>query len=128
MLQGTRFDRLWTKAATLIAGLSAGAMAVWWLSPRVGRATRAAASSGLDTMQGRLAGVPGCDQVCVRDLGGGIVEAFGAAPDGEAVSRVLAVLRGEPGVVYVVNRIWTPASASARSPDLTHPPRRQSQG
>jgi hypothetical protein len=71
-------------------------------------------------MQNRLTQLAGCEQVCLRDLGGGIVEAFGAAPDAEAVYRVLATIREEPGVEFVVNRIWTPGLAQGRSADLSH--------
>jgi hypothetical protein len=55
------------------------------------------------------------------------MEAYGAAPDAEAVFRVLTALRAEPGVQFVINRIWTPGLAQERSTDLTHP-RRHSQG
>jgi hypothetical protein len=127
MQHGSRLERFWARAATLLAGLSAGAMAVWWLSPRTGRGAGSEGSPRLDSLQSRLEGVSGAARVCLRDLGAGIVEAFGEAPDAEAVERVVAALREEPGVSFVVNRIWTPASAEVRSADLTHSPRKRSQ-
>jgi hypothetical protein len=83
------------------------------------------AESALDVEALRvvLAEIPGSEQVHLRDLGGGIVEALGAASDPHTVQQVLAALRSAPGVTVVVNRIWTPASARERKPDLSHIPR-----
>ena len=129
MQHASKLERFWTRAATLVAGVSAGAMAVWWLSFRGGRRAGSAGSPRLDSLHGRLETISGAARVCLRDLGAGIVEAFGEAPDAEAVERVVAALKQEPGVAFVVNRIWTPASAEARSADLTHSRRRsQAQG
>ena len=77
----------------------------------------------LDGLKADVASIPGCEQVHLRDLGGGIVEALGAAPDSNTVHQVLTSLRAAPGVTVVVNRIWTPASARERKPDLSHIPR-----
>jgi hypothetical protein len=77
----------------------------------------------LERMRAEVAAIPGCDQVHLRDLGGGIVEVLGAAPDPNTVNLVLTSLRDEPGVSVVVNRIWTPASAGERKPDLSPIPR-----
>jgi hypothetical protein len=127
MLQEGGLPRHWTRALTLVAGVSLGAAAVWWLLPRNGRVAKRESGCDLDRIQVKLSELPGGEQVGVRDLGGGIMEAFGAAPDAEAVFRVLTALREEPGVEFVINRIWTPGLAQERSTDLTHP-RRQSQG
>jgi hypothetical protein len=77
----------------------------------------------LDALRVALTGIPGSEQVHLRDLGGGIVEALGAAPDSATVQQVLAALREVEGVTVVVNRIWTPSSARERKPDLSHIPR-----
>jgi hypothetical protein len=77
----------------------------------------------LEGLKADIASIPGCDQVHLRDLGGGIVEALGAAPDSDTVHLVLTSLRAARGVTVVVNRIWTPASARERKPDLSHIPR-----
>jgi hypothetical protein len=93
--------------------------------PRAPRERRGEGEGALDLerLRAGVAAIPGCEQVHLRDLGGGIVEALGAAPDPGTVHHVLAALRGVPGVSVVVNRIWTPASAGARKPDLSHIPR-----
>ena len=89
-----------------------------------GRTSSAAESSvDVDALRASLAAIPGSEQIHLRHLGGGIVEALGAAPDPATVHHVLAVVRTGPGVTVVVNRIWTPASAHARKPDLSHVPR-----
>ena len=77
----------------------------------------------VDALRATLADVSGSEQVHLRHLGGGIVEALGAAPDAAAVHRVLSALRSAEGVTVVVNRIWTPSSARERKPDLSHIPR-----
>jgi hypothetical protein len=77
----------------------------------------------LDGLRVALASIPGTEQIHLRHLGGGIVEALGAAPDPATVHQVLTVLRMGAGVTVVVNRIWTPASAHAKKPDLSHIPR-----
>jgi hypothetical protein len=51
------------------------------------------------------------------------VEALGSAPDADAVQQVLDTLRASEGVTVVVNRIWTPASATSRAADLSPSPR-----
>jgi hypothetical protein len=77
----------------------------------------------LGALRYTLADIPGSEQVHLRHLGGGIVEALGAAPDAATVHRVLTALRSADGVNVVVNRIWTPSSARERKPDLSHIPR-----
>jgi hypothetical protein len=77
----------------------------------------------LDALRASLAVVSGSERVHLRDLGGGIVEALGEAPDAETVHRALDALRAGEGVSVVVNRIWTPASATERAADLSHSPR-----
>jgi hypothetical protein len=77
----------------------------------------------LDGLRVALAAIPGTEQIHLRHLGGGIVEALGAAPDPGTVHQVLTVLRTGAGVTVVVNRIWTPASAHGKKPDLSHIPR-----
>jgi len=73
----------------------------------------------LGRLRAHLHEVPGGERVRLRDLGGGIVEALGEAPDADAVERVLSRLREEPGVAVVVNRIWT-ESAHGTAADLVH--------
>jgi hypothetical protein len=77
----------------------------------------------LDALRVALAQIPGTEQIHLRHLGGGIVEALGAATDPGTVHQVLTVLRTGAGVTVVVNRIWTPASTQGRKPDLSHIPR-----
>jgi hypothetical protein len=77
----------------------------------------------LDGLRVAVAHVPGTEQIHLRHLGGGIVEALGAAPDPGTVHQVLTVLRTGAGVTVVVNRIWTPVSAHGKKPDLSHIPR-----
>jgi len=50
-------------------------------------------------------------------------QSMGPAPDPGTVHQILTVVRTGPGVTVVVNRIWTPASAHGRKPDLSHIPR-----
>jgi hypothetical protein len=112
-MTGSTFDRVLSRFSILVAGVSVGAMAVWLLSQRNGRiAKRRGTDLGL--LEGALAQIPECRGVRLRDLGGGIIEAFGSAPDAEAASRATAVLRELCGSGYVVNRIWTPTSRERR--------------
>jgi hypothetical protein len=64
-----------------------------------------------------LARCPGSDGVAVRTLGNGIVEVVGDAPDDDVVEVILAALADVPGVDAVVNRVWTPSSASPGLPE-----------
>ena len=124
-MKGLRSHKLMSRLSILVAGAAAGAAAVWLLSQR---RTRAAATRGPDlrSMQDRLSELPECEGVRLRDLGDGIVEAFGSAPHADAVSKALAVLKDQAGAVFVVNRIWTPTSARERPADLSHTPRMRS--
>jgi hypothetical protein len=74
----------------------------------------------LGALRARLSDISGSERVHLRDLGGGIVEALGSAPDRETVQRVLDTLRDAEGVSVVVNRIWTPSSATERAADLSY--------
>lgn len=63
-------------------------------------------------LQLRLDALPGGQEIRVRDLGDGIVEVVGSAPDAESVEALVSILADEPGVDVVVNRVWTPESAA----------------
>ncbi|HEX9885215.1 MAG TPA: hypothetical protein VGA70_01945 [Longimicrobiales bacterium] len=67
-----------------------------------------------------LGGLPGADAVAVRVLGEGIVEVVGEASDDGTARDLLAAVAREAGVEVVVNRVWTPSSAS---PGLSGVPR-----
>lgn len=105
-------------AALLAAGASLGALAAAWLSVRALRSGNGSTPVDLDALQGSLAEIAGSEDVHLRDLGEGIVEALGAAPDAEVVEQVLATLRAGSGVSVVVNRIWTQAPAPAATSRL----------
>lgn len=66
----------------------------------------------LDAVQRTLDGLPGGQGLRLRILTDGILEVVGTASDVEQARRVLDALSREPGVRAVVNRVWTPSSAS----------------
>jgi len=64
---------------------------------------------------------PGAEGVRVRDLGGGIVEVYGTAPGADVVDGILRAVTEVPGVLVVVNRVWTPASRGRPAPSEAPP-------
>jgi hypothetical protein len=102
-----RLHRILGSLPVFFAGATAGVAAFWLLSRRaepIGARTAALDLPGLEAATRELSGG---EHVSLRDLGGGIVEAFGDAADADAVERVLSFVRERPGVSVVVNRIWT---------------------
>lgn len=65
----------------------------------------------LEALRARLGELPSADGVRVRELGEGILEVVGRAPDDAAARALLEAVAAEPGVEVVVNRVWTPSSA-----------------
>ncbi|MBW3533623.1 MAG: hypothetical protein KY453_00175 [Gemmatimonadetes bacterium] len=71
-----------------------------------------APSLDLEATRVRLAELAGGGDLRLRELTDGILEVVGTAPDVETARSVLEALSREPGVRAVVNRVWTPSSAS----------------
>lgn len=78
----------------------------------VAGALREGPAMDLEAIRTRLAGMAGGEGLRLRELTDGILEVVGTAPDAETAREVLAALGREPGVRAVVNRVWTPSSAS----------------
>lgn len=72
----------------------------------------------LEALTRRLSALPCGERVRVRDLGEGIVEVVGAAPDEATARALLDAAGGAPGVEVVVNRVWTPSSGVHNVPGL----------
>ena len=108
----------------MLVGAAVGAVAAWLLlrggaetEPAQAQPRGTAKEPDLDAMTARLSRVAGTEDLRLRSLGGGILELVGSASSSLDVPALLAALAMEPRVSVVVNRVWTPDSPGAASPE-----------